>query len=108
MFISPDLSDFQIGAHSRLLSSNTQCFLGTGEGHEEAIKAMGILFQMSEGLSLTSNKHFELRKMQMIAQAVFPSALGLRNFGASGGLSGMIFSMDSSGTQPRVLEAKAT
>ncbi len=40
------------------------------------------------------------------SHALLPSALGLRIFGGTGGLSGMIFSIDSSGTQPRVWVAK--
>jgi hypothetical protein len=40
-------------------------------------------------------------------QADFPSALGLRNFGTVGWVSGMTFEIDSTGTQPRVWLAKA-
>ena len=40
--------------------------------------------------------------------ALLPSALGLRMAGGTGGVAGMTFSIDSAGSQPRVLVAKAT
>ena len=41
-------------------------------------------------------------------QAVLKSAFGFRNLGSFTGSTGIIFSMSSNGTQPRVLLAKAT